>query len=94
MSLSGPILSSVDTDTVNSEDAPVSWSLAEEKAMISFLVTHRAEAGDGYNFKESSWSKVADHLRPMRTEGGVKTGKKCKEKWTWVCVYPIFINDV
>ena len=48
--------------------------------MISFLITHKAEAGDGFHFKDTTWTKVADHLRPMRTEGGVKTAKKCREK--------------
>jgi hypothetical protein len=63
------------------EDAPVQWFKPEEEAMISFLATHKAEAGDGFNFKETTWSKVAAHLKPLRTEGGVKTAKKCKEKW-------------
>ena len=65
-------------------DAPVLWSMVEEKAMINFLIDHKAEAGGGFNFKDATWSKVAEHLQPLRTEGGVKTGKKCKEKWGWV----------
>jgi hypothetical protein len=77
MSLNNP---AQPTNTVN-DDAPVSWNKTEEKELISFLVLHKSEAGDGFNFKDATWSKVAEHLRPLRTEGGVKTGKKCKEKW-------------
>jgi hypothetical protein len=60
--------------------------------MISFLATNKVEAGDGFNFKDTTWSKVADHLRPMRTEGGVKTAKKCKEKWGRVHFHSIVVN--
>ena len=63
------------------DDAFVNWSVAEEEAMLNFLIVNKAEAGDGFNFKDSTWSKVAAHVKPLRTEGGVKTGKKCKEKW-------------
>jgi hypothetical protein len=70
MSLNNPV-------QLPANDAPVSWSLPEEKAMINYLIKHRAEAGDGFHFKDTSWSKVAEPLRPLRTEGGVKTGKKC-----------------
>jgi len=62
-------------------DVPVHWNLPEEKAMIDYLVEHKASAGDGFTFKDATWTKVAEHLQPLRTEGGVKTGKKCKEKW-------------
>jgi hypothetical protein len=77
MSLNNP---TQPTNTAN-DDASVSWNKAEEKEMISFLITHKAEAGDGFHFKDTTWSKVAERVRPLRTEGGVKTGKKCKEKW-------------
>jgi hypothetical protein len=78
MSLNKPVQPSANGD------APVRWFKAEEEAMVSFLATHKAEAGDGFNFKEATWSKVAAHLKPPRTEGGVKTAKKCTNKWGWV----------
>jgi hypothetical protein len=59
-------------------DAFINWSITEEEAMLNFLIVNKVEAGDGFNF---TWSKVAAHLKPLRTEGGVKTAKKCKEKW-------------
>jgi hypothetical protein len=60
MSLNKPVQPSA------SEDAPVQWFKPEEEAMVSFLATHKAEAGDGFNFKETTWSKVAAHLKPLR----------------------------
>ena len=58
-------------------------------AVISFLIMHKVEAGDGFNFKDTTWSKVVDHLRPMRTEGEVKIANKCREKWGWVHFHSI-----
>ncbi|KIM71327.1 hypothetical protein PILCRDRAFT_50140, partial [Piloderma croceum F 1598] len=56
------------------------WNLDEEKAMINYLIEHKDEAGDGLNFKDTTWTKVAECLQPLRTDRGVKMGKKCKEK--------------
>jgi hypothetical protein len=61
------------------DDGPASWNTAEENAMIDYLVEHKAEAGDGCHFKDTTWTKVAECLQSLRTEGGVKTAKKCKE---------------
>ena len=63
------------------DDGPASWNTAEENAMIDYLIEHKAEAGDGCHFKDTTWTKVAECLQSLRTEGGVKMAKKCKEKW-------------
>ena len=72
--------------SVNSIDVPVKWSLDDEKVMINYLTDNRSCAGDGANFKGTIWSGIAAALEPQRMEGGVKTAKKCKEKWQWVSV--------
>ena len=84
---SGPASNSV--NIVNTDDSNVGWTLPEKQAMTSFLATHKAEAGNGFNFKDTTRSKVADHLRPMRTEGEVKIVNKCREKWGWVHFHSI-----
>jgi hypothetical protein len=72
--------------SVNSIDTPVKWSVDDETAMINYLIDNRSCAGDGANFKDTIWSGVAAALESQRTEGGVKTAKKCKEKWQRVSI--------
>ena len=71
---------------VNSIDILVKWSLDDKKVIINYLIDNRSCAGDGANFKDTIWSGVAAALEPRRMEGGVKTVKKCKEKWQRVSV--------
>src|ERR1700722_7319450 len=67
------------------------WSVEDETALIDFLITHKAEAGDGLNYKSSTWTAAAAHMLPLTTKGGPKTADKCKTKWGRVCVtYRIF----
>ena len=70
--------------SVNSNDAPVKWSLKDETTLINYLIENRSYAGDGGTFKDTIWSGIVPTLEAQRTEGGVKTAKKCKEKWGWV----------
>jgi hypothetical protein len=67
--------------SVNSNDAPVKWSLKDETTLINYLIENRSYAGDGGTFKDTIWSGIVPTLEAQRTEGGVKTAKKCKEKW-------------
>ena len=66
--------------SVNSNDAPVKWSLKDETTLINYLIENRSYAGDGGTFKDTVWSGIAPILKAQRTEGGVKTAKKCKKK--------------
>ncbi|KIM72885.1 hypothetical protein PILCRDRAFT_81557, partial [Piloderma croceum F 1598] len=70
--------------SVNSIDTLVKWNVDDETAMINYLIDNRSCAGNGANFKDTIWSGVAAALESQRTEGGVKTAKKCKEKWQWL----------
>ena len=59
----------------------VHWSQDNEIAFIDFLIAHKAEGGDGLNFKASVWTAAAEHMRPLTTKGGPKNPDKCKAKW-------------
>jgi hypothetical protein len=60
------------------------WNTQEEAALIDYLLQHKAEAGDGGNFKSSGYNAAATHIAPLLTQGPVKTGKMCKMKWALV----------
>lgn len=57
------------------------WTTAEELSFIDFLIVHKAEAGDGANFKAVTFQKAAKHLVPLLKRGAVKTGKSCGNKY-------------
>jgi len=61
-----------------------SWSIADETALIYFLIEHRAEAGDGFNFKATTFNAASLVLDARRTKGATKTSRVCKNKWTQV----------
>ena len=44
--------------------------------MIECLVEYKAKVIDGFNFKKATWSKVAECVKLLRTEGDMKTSKK------------------
>lgn len=60
------------------------WTEAETTALVDYLVEHRAEAGDGGNFKAASFNNAAKHIAPLLNRGLVKTAKTIKTKWSGV----------
>ena len=52
--------------------------------IISFLIEHKAEAGDSATFKSSVWTAAAQHVEWFHTKGGPKTVKACASKWNRV----------
>ncbi|KAI0245014.1 hypothetical protein BJV78DRAFT_1103007, partial [Lactifluus subvellereus] len=58
-----------------------SWSPEDEMELIRFLIDHRAEAGDGFNFKTATFNAASAVLDPKKQKGATKTGKVCKNKW-------------
>jgi hypothetical protein len=76
---------------LESKIPPVHWSSADEIAFIDFLIAHKAEAGDGLNFKPSVWTAAAEHMRPLTTKGGPKQADKCKAKWGRVRHIPFYV---
>ena len=46
-----------------SEDSHATWSVADEEALIAFLQTRQAEAGDGTHFKAAAVAHLATQSR-------------------------------
>jgi hypothetical protein len=60
------------------------WTTDDEAALVACLLKHKSEAGDGLNFKSSTWSQVAKEMDGRKTKGGEKTVDSCKTKWNRV----------
>lgn len=63
---------------------PSTWTHAEVVALVDFLHEYRAEAGDGGNFKKTTFHRLTQHLVPFCTNGHVKDVKSCQNKWSAV----------
>jgi len=59
-----------------------SWNDEETAALIQFLHTNHAEAGDNGNFKKRTYNAAAEHISGLLTSGPPKTGESVKNKWT------------
>ena len=68
------------------------WNDTEVVQLLDFLFTHRAEAGEGTNFKNKTFNGAATHVVPYLTHGPPKTAKRCKTKWASVCGF-VFESD-
>jgi hypothetical protein len=69
------------------------WTSEDETALVACLLKHKPEAGDGVNFKGSTWSQVAKEMEELKTKGGEKTAESCKTKWSKVCNMQCFYFD-
>jgi len=63
--------------------ARANWKDQEVSALVDYLLEHKAEAGDGGNFKESTFTRAAAHINDLQL-GVAKTTKQCHSKWSWV----------
>lgn len=63
----------------------VIWSFEDEKALLLFLIKHKAEGGDGMNFTNETWIAAAAEMKNHQTSGAAKTSNSCKSKWARVC---------
>ncbi|KIK05205.1 hypothetical protein K443DRAFT_55748, partial [Laccaria amethystina LaAM-08-1] len=66
------------------------WTPADKTAFFEFLHEHKAlevdaAAGNGNNFKVTTYEAAAAVLEAKRTKGGPKTAKSCSNKWNSVC---------
>jgi hypothetical protein len=68
------------------------WIPDDEEFMAMYLLEHKAEAGDGANFKNTTFAAVGKELdlrkesdgRPPEKKGGSKDVEACKSKWSRV----------
>lgn len=68
------------------------WTEADELALINFLLDHKADAGDGYNFKPVTWNAAAVEMLKHTTKGGIKVASKCKAKYVAVRLHTLFCS--
>ena len=61
------------------------WLSSDEAALIEFLLARKAMAGDGFNFKNATWTAAATYMVSYTEKGDPKTAPVCKNKWTRVC---------
>ena len=60
------------------------WVLPEEERLIEYLEGHKAEAGDGLNYKMATYNLAAREIAGLLQKGPAKTGKSVKRKWSVV----------
>ena len=63
------------------------WTDEEIRALLTYLVDHKSEAGEGVNFTKKTFKGAAESLAlsGLRVKGAVKTADACKRKWATVC---------
>ncbi|KAK7012648.1 hypothetical protein R3P38DRAFT_2469036, partial [Favolaschia claudopus] len=57
------------------------WLLQDQENLLSYLVDHVADAGDGGNFRAATFRGAAIYMESSRTKGGPKTAKSCESKY-------------
>ena len=62
--------------TSTGAEGNVWWLLADEAALIDFLIANKDKAGDVLSFKQSVWNVAAEHLPQVTKKGGPKTAGK------------------
>ena len=60
-----PTISAEATNRAPTETKHGQWSIQEEGELIDFLSNHKAEAGDGANFKQAIWTQAATHMSTL-----------------------------
>ncbi|KAG6843252.1 hypothetical protein H0H93_001667, partial [Arthromyces matolae] len=58
-----------------------SWTPADESLLVNLLCENASAAGEGGNFKSTTFQAVATELEKKRTQGGPKTTKACQNKY-------------
>ncbi|KAJ6580648.1 hypothetical protein B0H19DRAFT_1328687 [Mycena capillaripes] len=62
-------------------DANAAWTDADVLAFLDFLVSKISAAGEGGNFKMTTFNAAKDVMNKIRTRGGLKTAKSCHGKY-------------
>ena len=78
----------VDPDPQPEAHTTSHWTAEDESTLVAFLIEHKAEAGDGVNFKAATWKAVAIEMERHRTKGAVKSHLACKNKYACVRCFP------
>ncbi|KAG2068928.1 hypothetical protein BDR04DRAFT_1102554 [Suillus decipiens] len=67
-------------DNASSHKTATHWELEEERELISFLATHKSEAGDTMSFKGSVFTIHLNRLY-LTQKHASKSQSSCKKKW-------------
>jgi len=62
-----------------------SWTPAEETAFVNYLYDHKAEAGDGGNFKIVTFQNAFPIISPLWVKDAKKIVKGLQNKYSMVC---------
>ena len=54
------------------------WDKKETEQMMEYLQDHASQAGDGDNFRDSTYQAAATHITPHHKSGPAKTAKHVK----------------
>jgi len=65
------------------------WSPEEEECLIVFLVSRKAEAGDGGSFKGPVWNAAVLEMAKFPTKGPNKKTTACSSKYGHICILTI-----
>ncbi|KAF8576712.1 hypothetical protein K439DRAFT_1622647 [Ramaria rubella] len=57
------------------------WVLEDDIVLINLLIDHKAEAGEGGNFKKSTWMAVAGVMVDWPSTRGLKTWEAFRSRW-------------
>ncbi|KAI0759074.1 hypothetical protein C8Q74DRAFT_1372937 [Fomes fomentarius] len=57
------------------------WTNNDITVLFATIKDHKPARGDGGNFSDSIWKKIAHPVIAARTFGGVKSGSSCRNKW-------------
>jgi hypothetical protein len=60
------------------------WTPAEEIVLLDFLVDNKAEAGNGGNFRKTTFQRASESISHLCQRGAVKNVKSCQNKWAMV----------
>ena len=60
------------------------WTATKETAFVDFLIAIKAEAGDGGNFKTTTFQQATNHIANLHEHGPIKPTKIAHNKWSMV----------
>jgi hypothetical protein len=64
------------------------WSDQDERILLEYLIDHKAEAGDGCSFKQTTWQGVVKALEKVPSQGAPKDVNACTSKFKKVRFLP------
>ena len=69
------------------------WTSEDEKALLFFLIDHKAE-GDSGGFTKTTWNAAAVNINKLISQGGMRTGDACKGKFRVVSPFFFYFEVV